>query len=180
MLAYRNHIFNISLGTIIFMSLFSSLSNTTSHIAIAAVPVKDPSLPSVKLAYANHTYDMLPFVVVNEDGVKKLNFPRLPDEYKPLVNISSDSSFAVEFTKKPREVNAFLIDYDADTTEINPLTKLGEREFGFGNVSGLRTIEVRAIFDDGRYVTYTCLADVQKIDKHDYGIPRGADSDIFA
>ncbi|MEP6576296.1 MAG: hypothetical protein ABJB85_07710 [Nitrososphaerota archaeon] len=108
------------------------------------------------------------------------NFPRLPNDYKLVVNISSDSSFSVEFTKKPREVNAFLIDYDADTTEINPLTKLGDREFGFGNVSGLRTIEVRAIFDDGRYATYTCLADVQKTDEQDYGIPRGADSDIFA
>lgn len=162
------------------MSLVSSLSNTTSHIAIAAVPEKDPSLPSVKLAYANHTYDMLPFVVVNEDGVKKLNFPRLADEYKPIVNISSDSSFSVEFTKKPREINAFLIDYDADTAETYPLTKLGAREFGFGNVSGLLTIEVRAIFDDGRYVTYTCLADVQKTDVHDYGIPKGTDSDIFA
>jgi hypothetical protein len=32
---------------------------------------------------------MLPFVVVDEDGVKKLNFPRLADEYKPLVQISS-------------------------------------------------------------------------------------------
>ena len=180
MLAYSSHIFSISVGTIILMSVLSSLSNTTSHIAIAAVPEKEPSLPSVKLAYANHTYDMLPFVVVNEDVVKKLNFPRLADEHKPIVNISSDSSFFVEFTKKPREVNAFLIDYDADTTEITPLTKLGEREFGFGNVSGLRTIEVRAIFDDGRYVTYTCLADVQKTDEQDYGIPIGTGPDIFA
>ncbi len=122
---------------------------------------------------------MLPFVVVSEDGVKKLNFPRLPDDYKPVVNISSDSSFSVQFTKKPREVNAFLIDYDADTTEVNPLTKLGEREFGFGNISGLRTIEVRAIFDDGRYVTYTCLADVQKTDQQNYGIPRSTDHNIF-
>ena len=123
---------------------------------------------------------MLPFVVVTQDGVKKLNFPHLPDEYKPVVNITSNSSFSVEFTKKPREVNAFLVAYDADTTEITPLTRLGKTEFGLGNSYGLRTIEVRAIFDDGRYVTYTCLADVQKIDKHDYGIPRGADSDIFA
>ncbi len=163
----------------ILLSLVYFLSTITNHIAIAAVPLEDSSLPSVKLAYANHSYDMLPFVVVSEDGVKKLNFPRLPDDYKPVVNISSDSSFSVQFTKKPREVNAFLIDYDADTTEVNPLTKLGEREFGFGNISGLRTIEVRAIFDDGRYVTYTCLADVQKTDQQNYGIPRSTDHNIF-
>ena len=162
------------------MSLVSSLLNTTNLIAIAAVPIKDPSLPSVKLAYSNHTYEMLPFVVVTEDGVKKLNFPRLPEDYRPVVNISSNSSFSVEFTKKPREVNAFLIDYDADTTEINPLTRLGKSEFGLGNLYGLRTIEVRAIFDDGRYVTYTCLADIQKTDERGYGLPRGTDSNIFA
>jgi hypothetical protein len=164
---------------VILLSLVYFLSTITNYLAIAAVPLKDSSLPSVKLVYANHTYDMLPFVIVNEDGVKKLNFPHLPDEYKPIVNISSNSSFSVEFTKKPREVNAFLIDYDADTTEVNPLTKLSEREFGFGNVSGLRTIEVRAIFDDGRYATYTCLADVQKIAQQDYGIPRRNDAKIF-
>ena len=89
---------------------------------------------------------MLPFVVVTEDGVKKLNFPHLPDEYKPVVNISSNSSFSVEFTKKPREVNAFLIDYDADTTEITPLTRLGKTEFGLGSLYGLRPVEVESYF----------------------------------
>jgi hypothetical protein len=173
--------FHIAVGSIILLSLICfTLSNTIRHIAIAAVPIKDPSLPSVKLAYANHTYDMLPFVVVNEDGVKKLNFPHLPDDYKPVVNISSNSSFSVEFTKKPREVNAFLVDYDADTTEITPLTTLGKSEFGLGNLYGLRTIEVRAIFDDGRYITYTCLADIQRSDKQGYGLPRETGSDIFA
>ena len=161
------------------MSIVYSLSNTSSHRAIAVDPIQDPSLPSVKLVYANHTYDMLPFVVVTEDGVKKLNFPRLPDDYKPVVNISSNSSFSVDFTKKPQEVNAFLIDYDADTTEITPLTRLGNAEFELGNLYGLRTVEVRAIFDDGRYVTYTCLADIQKPIVEGYGLPRGNQSDIF-
>ena len=44
---------------------------------------------------------------------------------------------------------------------------------------GSCTIEVRAIFDDGRYVTYTCLADIQKPDIQGYGLPRGTESDIF-
>ena len=176
---HTSSIFQIALGSIILLNLVYSLSNTTSHRAIAVAPIQDPSLPSVKLAYSNHTYDMLPFVVVTEDGVKKLNFPHLPDEYKPVVNISSNSSFSVEFTKKPREINAFLVDYDADTTEISPLTRLGKSEFGLGNLYGLRTIEVRAIFDDGKYVTYTCLADIQKPDIHGYGLPRETDPNIF-
>ena len=176
---HTNSIFQITLGIIILLSLVYSLSNTTNHRAIAVDPIQDPSLPSVKLAYSNHTYDMLPFVVVTEDGVKKLNFPHLPDEYKPVVNISSNSSFSVEFTKKPREVNAFLVDYDADTTEISPLTRLGKSEFGLGNLYGLRTIEVRAIFDDGKYITYTCLADIQKPNVQGYGLPKGTGADIF-
>ena len=175
----NSRIFQLTLGSIILLSLVYSLSNTTSHRAIAVDPIQDPSLPPVKLVYSNHTYDMLPFVVVTEDGVKKLNFPHLPDEYKPVVNISSNSSFSVEFTKKPREVNAFLIDYDADTTEITPLTRLGKTEFGLGSLYGLRTVEVRAIFDDGRYVTYTCLANIQKPNVQGYGLPRGTQAEIF-
>jgi hypothetical protein len=60
------------------------------------------------------------------------------------------------------------------------LTTLGKSEFGLGNLYGLRTIEVRAIFDDGRYITYTCLADIQRPDKQGYGLPRETGSDIFA
>jgi hypothetical protein len=173
-------IFYITSGTIILISLIFTLSNIPSNNAFAADPVKDPKIPSAKLVYANHTYEMLPFVVLDEDSVKKLNFPRLADEYKPDVNLSSDSSFSVEFANKPREVNAFVIDYDADTTEVNPLTKLGNNEFGFGKLYGMRTIEVRAIFEDNRYITYTCLANIQRTDEQKYGLPGEADSEIFA
>ena len=105
---------------------------------------------------------MLPFVVVDEDGVKKLNFPRLADEYKPAVKIPSDKAFTFEFTKMPREVNAFGIDYDADTTEVNPLVKIGKHQFSFGNLHGIRTLELRAIYDNGKYVTYTALVNIDK------------------
>lgn len=109
---------------------------------------------------------MLPFVVVDEDGVKKLNFPRLADEYKPLVQISSWTPFGFEFKNTPREINAFGIDYDADTTEVYPLNKIGKYQFSSGNLDGIFTVEVRAIYDDGRYVTYTGLV---KIDNPEGG-----------
>ena len=105
---------------------------------------------------------MLPFVVVHEDGVKKLNFPRLADEYKPAVKIPSDKTFTFEFAKMPREVNAFGIDYDADATEVNPLIKIGKLQFSFGNLHGTRTLELRAIYDNGKYVTYTALINIEK------------------
>jgi hypothetical protein len=119
-------------------------------------------IPPVKFVYANHTYDMLPFVVVDQDGVRKLNFPHLADQYKPIAQISSDATFNLEFSAKPREVNAFGIDYDADTTEVNPLTKVGKYQYSFGKLNGILTLEVRAIYDDGKYVTYTGLIKINK------------------
>jgi hypothetical protein len=140
-----------------YISALPAKRQTNSTTAITTTDV-----PPVLLSYGGHTYEMLPFVVVDEDGVKKLNFPRLADEYKPAVKIPSDKAFTFEFTKMPREVNAFGIDYDADTTEVNPLVKIGKHQFSFGNLHGIRTLELRAIYDNGKYVTYTALVNIDK------------------
>lgn len=140
-----------------YISALQAKLQTNSTTAVTTTDV-----PPVMLSYGGHTYEMLPFVVVDEDGVKKLNFPRLADEYKPAVKIPSDKTFTFEFTKMPREVNAFGIDYDADTTEVNPLVKIGKHQFSFGNLHGIRTLELRAIYDNGKYVTYTALVNIDK------------------
>jgi hypothetical protein len=161
----------LALAFLLFNTLVLSQSGTHTHY-ISALPAKQltnstkavttTDVPPVMLSYGGHTYEMLPFVVVDEDGVKKLNFPRLADEYKPAVKIPSDKTFTFEFTKMPREVNAFGIDYDADTTEVNPLIKIGKHQFSFGNLHGIRTLELRAIYDNGKYVTYTALVNIDK------------------
>ena len=165
----------LTLSFLLVNTLVLSQSGTHTHY-ISAQPAKQltnsttagstagstTDVPPVMLSYGGHTYEMLPFVVVDEDGVKKLNFPRLADEYKPSVNIPSDKTFTFEFTKMPREVNAFGIDYDADTTEVNPLIKIGKQQFSFGNLHGIRTLELRAIYDNGKYVTYTALVNIEK------------------
>jgi hypothetical protein len=165
----------LALSFLLVNSLVLSQSGTHTHY-ISALPAKQltnsttagttarttTDVPPVMLSYGGHTYEMLPFVVVDEDGVKKLNFPRLADEYKPAVKIPSDKTFTFEFTKMPREVNAFGIDYDADTTEVNPLMKIGKHQFSFGNLHGIRTLELRAIYDNGKYVTYTALVNIEK------------------
>src|SRR4029079_8252729 len=61
--------------------------------AMSATNNMNSTIPSVKMIYANHSYDMLPFVVLNEEGVNKLNFPHLPDQYKPEVVMASDKNF---------------------------------------------------------------------------------------
>jgi hypothetical protein len=161
----------LALAFLLFNTLVLSQSGTHTHY-ISALPAKQltnstkagttTDVPPVMLSYGGHTYEMLPFVVVDEDGVKKLNFPRLADEYKPAVKIPPDKTFTFEFTKMPREVNAFGIDYDADTTEVNPLIKIGKHQFSFGNLHGIRTLELRAIYDNGKYVTYTALVNIDK------------------
>ena len=144
---------------ILIISQHCQQSSKQIYVQLVHVPT---DVPPVMLSYGGHTYEMLPFVVVDEDGVKKLNFPRLADEYKPAVKIPSDKTFTFEFTKMPREVNAFGIDYDADTTEVNPLIKIGKHQFSFGNLHGIRTLELRAIYDNGKYVTYTALVNIEK------------------
>jgi len=167
---HRGHIIlTIAFLLLITLVLFKSETQTPYISALGVTQLTNSTTasttsdtPPVMLSYGGHTYEMLPFVVVDEDGVKKLNFPRLADEYKPVVQIPSDKNFTFEFTKMPREVNAFGIDYDADTTEVNPLVKIGKHQFSFGNLHGIRTLELRAIYDNGKYVTYTALVNIDK------------------
>ncbi|HKQ22126.1 MAG TPA: discoidin domain-containing protein, partial [Nitrososphaeraceae archaeon] len=85
-----------------------------------------------------------------------------PDDFEPEVSISPDDSISFSFITKPREINAFFVDYDADTTEMTPLHRVGKTQFSFGDVYGPNTLELRVIYPDGKYVTYTCLIEVQK------------------
>lgn len=156
---FRSLIILLPLVTLTILTLYMSGLDITP--TISATINMSSTIPSVKMIYANHSYDMLPFVVLNEEGVNKLNFPHLPDQYKPEVVMGSDKNFTFQFSKTPREINAFGIDYEADTTEVTPLTKIGKNQFTFGKVHGILTLEVRAIYDDGGYVTYTCLVDIK-------------------
>jgi hypothetical protein len=99
------------------------------------------------------------------------------DDYKPVVQMPSDKNFTFQYTKPPREINAFGIDYDADTTEVYPLIKTGKDQFTFGKVYGTLTLEVRAIFNNGIYATYTCLVDIKNTSA-DHGNQSKA-TDIF-
>jgi hypothetical protein len=119
-------------------------------------------IPSVKISYGGQTYSMLPFVVVQDQDIHKLNFPQLPDDFKPVLQILQEEAFSLIFDSKPRETNAFIIDYDADITEISPVNNLGKNSFSIGGVHGPRTLEVRAIYPNDKYITYTLLVDVEE------------------
>jgi hypothetical protein len=124
--------------------------------------IKDSDVPAAKMVYKNKSYEMSPFIVVENEDLKRLNFPQLPDDSQPVVQISPDDTISFSFLTKPREMNAFFVDYDADTTEMTPLHRVGKNHFSFDEVYGPNTLELRVIYPDGKYVTYTCLIEVKK------------------
>lgn len=124
--------------------------------------IKDSDVPAAKMVYKNKSYEMSPFIIVENEDLKRLNFPQLPDDSQPVVQISPDDTISFSFLTKPREMNAFFVDYDADTTEMTPLHRVGKNHFSFDDVYGPNTLELRVIYPDGKYVTYTCLIEVKK------------------
>lgn len=120
------------------------------------------NVPIAKMVYQNKSYEMSPFVVMENENLERINFPHLPDDFEPEVTISPEDSISFSFITKPREINAFFVDYDADTTEMTPLHRVGKTQFSFADVYGPNTLELRVIYPDGKYVTYTCLIEVEK------------------
>lgn len=120
------------------------------------------NVPVAKMVYQNKSYEMSPFVVMENENLERINFPHLPDDFEPEVTISPEDSISFSFITKPREINAFFVDYDADTTEMTPLHRVGKTQFSFADVYGPNTLELRVIYPDGKYVTYTCLIEVEK------------------
>ena len=124
--------------------------------------ILEKSVPVAKMIYNGKSYAMAPFIVVENEDLKRLNFPHLADDFQPVAQISPDDNISFSFLTKPREMNAFFVDYDADTTEMTPLHRVGKNQFSFTDVYGPNTLELRVIYPDGKYVTYTCLIDVMK------------------
>ena len=124
--------------------------------------IQENSVPVAKMVYNNKSYEMSPFVVVENEDLKRLNFPQLADDFQPVAQISPNDNISFTFLTKPREMNAFFVDYDADTTEMTPLHRVGKNQFSFTDVYGPNTLELRVIYPDGKYVTYTCLIEVMK------------------
>ena len=146
-------IFNCILGASLILLIVAGLNLTSAFAKSSeakgvesANSNTDIKIPPVKLSYGGHTYEMLPFVMVEGDQVKKLNFPQLPDDFQPVVKLPSEGTFNFDFSEKPRETNAFVIDYDADITAISPVNNLGKNRYSVNDVYGPKTLEVRAIY----------------------------------
>jgi F5/8 type C domain len=135
-------IFNCILGASLILLVVAGLNLTNAFAKSSEVKGvesansnADIKIPPVKLSYGGHTYEMLPFVMVEGDQVRKLNFPQLPDDFQPVVKLPSEGTFNFDFSEKPRETNAFVIDYDADITAISPVNNLGKNRYSVIDIS---------------------------------------------
>ena len=156
-----------SLESSIMLTATAQSDEKSEKSADSKKPVVDSNkmeinVPVAKMVYQNKSYEMPPFVVMENENLERINFPHLPDDFEPEVTISPEDSISFSFITKPREINAFFVDYDADTTEMTPLHRVGKTQFSFADVYGPNTLELRVIYPDGKYVTYTCLIEVEK------------------
>jgi hypothetical protein len=69
--------------------------------------------------------------------------------------------------KEPTEIQALLVDYDADITETYPLKKIGDNQFEVTQ-TGIKTLEVIASFPDNEHISYTMLVDVRGEGENNY------------
>ena len=64
--------------------------------------IQENSVPVAKMVYNNKSYEMSPFVVVENEDLKRLNFPQLADDFQPIAQISPDDNISFKlFDKTP-------------------------------------------------------------------------------
>ena len=112
-------------------------------------------------------------IVRNLDNRKqkssRIAFPQLPDDYAPQITIQQGEELTMEFRgdKQPAEIQAVLVDYDADITETYPLKKVDANKFEMTQ-TGIKTLEVIATFPDDEHISYTMLVDVKGEGENNY------------
>jgi hypothetical protein len=137
----------------------SNTTTTTTTTMMASIP-NEP--PHVRLVYDGKKYDsMHPFIFYNGFTLKKVKLPTTPDTPdQTVLSIKPGSKISFEFDKDPKEVDAFLIDYESDVNSIIPLRKTGTNTFDITGSQGTKNLEVHAIFskdykDQGEYTSNT-------------------------
>lgn len=129
----------------------------------------EPSIPQAKCIYKDNEYPLTPHIFNDGEKSSRIAFPHLPDDYVPEMTIVQGEQLTMEFDgiKQPTEIQALLVDYDADITETYPLKKIDDNKFEITQ-SGIKTLEVIASFPDNEHVSYTMLVDVKGVGENNY------------
>jgi hypothetical protein len=121
----------------------------------------EPEIPQANCIYSGQKYYLTPHIYNDGEESSTIDFPDLPDNHMPKMIIKEGDELTMEFDgKKPINVEALLVDYDADITETYPLEKIDENTFK-ATEAGIKTLEVIATFPGNEHVSYTTLVDVE-------------------
>lgn len=131
-----------------------------ANAATAAANAAPLNIPPATLIYENKKYEMSPFIFSNGKSFVRIQFPADEEENNPL-KLQNGKAISFEFSKTPSNVAAFSIGYESTPTNIYGLSKIGKNEtFELAGPPGIRTIEIHTVFSDGRYMSYTMLANI--------------------
>ena len=131
--------------------------------AIGQEDNEKPKIPQATCSYAGQKYYLTPHIFNDGEKSSRIDFPELPDDHMPKMIVKEGEELTMEFEgNNPTEVQALLVDYDADITETYPLEKVDDNTFK-AQETGVKTLEVIATFPDDTHVSYTTLIDVQDV-----------------
>jgi hypothetical protein len=129
----------------------------------------EPDIPQAICIYKDQEYSLTPHIFNDGEKSSRIAFPQLPDDYAPQMTIQQGEELTMKFRgdKQPAEIQAVLVDYDADITETYPLKKVDANKFEMTQ-TGIKTLEVIATFPDDEHISYTMLVDVKGEGENNY------------
>ena len=154
------------------------LYSTPAIFSQAFIPVQstaqvkdnqEPDIPQAICIYKDQEYSLTPHIFNDGEKSSRITFPQLPDNYASQMTVQLGEELTMEFDgeKQPNEIQALLVDYDADVTETYPLEKMDDNKFEITQ-PGIKTLEVIASFPDGEHISYTTLVDVKEDGESNY------------
>jgi hypothetical protein len=170
-MGYNSNRLPIIVVAIILSSTPAIFSQTLSPIQTTAQEEdnQEPDIPKAVCLYRDQEYPLTPHIFNDGEKSSRITFPQLPDNYAPQMTVQQGEELTMEFDgdRQPNEIQALLVDYDADVTETYPLEKIDDNKFEITQ-PGIKTLEVIASFPDGEHISYTTLVDVKEDGEGNY------------
>ena len=149
---------------LVLSSMSAILSQTFIPMQTTEEGNQEPDIPKAMCIYKDQEYSLTPHVFNDGEKSSRIDFPELPDNYAPQMTVQQGEQLTMKFDgdKQPNEIQALLVDYDADVTETYPLEKIDDNKFVV-NQPGIKTLEVI-----GEHISYTTLVDVKENGESNY------------
>lgn len=128
---------------------------------------QEPDIPQAMCVYKDQEYSLTPHIFNDGEKSSRITFPQLPDDHAPQMTVQLGEELTMEFDgdKQPNEMQALLVDYDADVTETYPLNKIDDNKFEITQ-PGIKTLEVIASFPDGEPIRLS-VSEYENISKNE-------------